>query len=170
MTGQVSDQFGALVTAIPLSEDDAAQSQLGDTFLVLQLATHAVLIDSHRHKHAEATGTVTVVAKSLTDLVDWLFDTLLVELSCSQEYVSVTAFKVKAKASPCINDMSLAAWARQLKGSSGFQPGVLALPAKATAARPGPPVAAAKAQATCQGPGEPCTGRATSQGTAAYKS
>jgi hypothetical protein len=96
---------------------------LGDTFLVLQLETCAVAVDSHRHSSGSqpaTPGTIIAEASRMADLIDWVFEVLLVELKCSQEYVSTTTFKVQA--SPLSSNMSLGDWAQQLTKASGSEP------------------------------------------------
>ena len=117
--GRQSGELGVLVTGTPCVEAAA----LGDTFLVLQLETCAVAVDSHRHScgsQPATPGTVIAEASRMADLIDWVFEVLLVELKCSQEYVSTTTFKVQA--SPLSSNMSLGDWVRQLTKASGPEP------------------------------------------------
>jgi len=117
--GRQSGELGVLVTGTPCVEAAA----LGDTFLVLQLETCAVAVDSHRHSSGSqpaTPGTIIAEASRMADLIDWVFEVLLVELKCSQEYVSTTTFKVQA--SPLSSNMSLAHRAQQLTKASGSEP------------------------------------------------
>lgn len=135
-------QFGVLITGIPATASNSHQSQLGDTFLFLKLEKTTAVIDSHRHATSSSPGTVIAVSVDAAEIIEWIFNVLLLELSCSQQFVTATAFSLKL--APLGGDMSLGQWARQQRqaGSSAAKQSPAAArsaaPAEARSRQPQP--------------------------------
>ena len=105
-------QFGALITGIP-KPCGGRQQQLGDTFLLLRLPDRVVVVDSHRHvgQQGSELGTVIAESKTMQEMVKWMSEVLLKEMSCALDFVQVTAFALKT--ARLHGDMTLADFVRQ---------------------------------------------------------
>ena len=100
-----------MATAIPRSTK--RQATVGNTFLLLHLRSELVLVDSHKHQVGggqKMSGTIIARAKPET-MIEWIFKTegFLEEMNCCRDFVAVTTF--------WISERSLAAWAREQRGS-----------------------------------------------------
>ena len=109
-------QFGALITGIP--KGGKRQQQLGDTFLLLRLPDRVVVVDSHRHvgQQSSEPGTVIAESKTVGEMVKWMSEVLLKEMSCALDFVQVTAFTLKT--ARLHGNMTLADFARQASGQA----------------------------------------------------
>ena len=141
---QLASQFGAAITGIPNSG-----SRVGDTFLLLRLRTRVVVVDSHRHACEGAAGTVIAESQTIKEMVDWIFEVLLKELSCSLEYVSVTAFALQRAS--LSGNMSLADFARLSSGKAGQRDSLSATSTSAQSA-PRPSAQSAHGRSTQSAP------------------
>ena len=112
-----SKEGAILATAIPQSK--TRQATVGNTFVLLHLRSELVLVDSHQHVvggEPKKAGTTIARAKPET-MIQWIFkpDGFLEEMNCHRDFVAVTTF--------WISERSLAAWARERRGSQpGSQP------------------------------------------------